>query len=154
MGNTTTKQVGDFQAGVGKAGADIGVVMSTIFAVILIIIAITMAVFALIPEKPWDCPDRVTSAQQQVEEMCTAQPLLGVTECNNQRTDLANAKQYCSTKHKRLYLLFGLLLIPLALLMIWLSHWWRREVHHSKTAAQVGGTLFELGALQDLFGRN
>jgi hypothetical protein len=154
MGNTTTKQVGDLQAGVGKVGADIGVVISTIFAVILIIIAITMVIFALIPVNPLDCPDRVTAAQQQVETMCSTPPLLSVTQCTNKRTDLDNAKQYCSTKHKRLYLLFGLLLIPLALLMIWLSHWWRREVHHSKTAAQVGGTMFELGALQDLFGRN
>ena len=153
MRNKTSKQIGNFQAGVGKVGAEIGVVISTIFAVILIIVAITMVIFALIPVKPWDCPDRVTSSQQQVEAMCTIHPV-NSDECTNQRTDLDNAKQYCSTKHKRLYLLFGLLLIPLALLMIWLSHWWRREVHHSKTAAQVGGTMFELGAFGDLFGRN
>ena len=151
MGNTTTKQVGDFQAGVGKVGADVGVVTSTIFAVILIIIAIVMAVFALIPAKPWDCPEKVTDAQQQVDIMCNG---AFKDVCSNSRTDLANAKQYCSTKHRRLALLFGLLLIPLALLIVWFSHWWRGEVHHSRTAAQVGGTMLELGALQNLLGRN
>jgi len=153
MGNTTTKQVGDFQAGVGKVGADIGVVMSTIFAVILIIIAIVMAVFALIPVKPWDCPERVTDAQQQVDILCKGE-FQDENRCDQNRTDLANAKQYCSTKQRKLPLLFGLLLIPVALLVIWLAHWWRGEVHHSRTAAQVGGTMLELGALQNLLGRN
>ena len=149
MGNTSGKQVGDFQAGVGKVGADVGVVTSTIFAVILIIVAIVMTIMALIPVKPWDCPDRVTSAQQSVNFMCSGKFHNG---CSNARTDLTNAKRYCSTKSRRLILLLGLLLIPLALLMVWGSHWWRREVHHSKTAAEVGGSLFEFGMLQNLFG--
>ena len=90
MGNTSGKQVGDFQAGVGKVSADVGVVTSTIFAVILIIIAIVMAIMALIPVKPWDCPDRVTSARQRVNFMCTGKFQQG---CSNAHTDLTNAKE-------------------------------------------------------------
>jgi len=151
MGNTTAKKVGDFQAGVGKIGADVGVITATIFAVILIIVAIVMTIMALIPVKPWDCPDRVTSAQKRVNFMCTGKFQQG---CSNARTDLMNTKKYCSTKSRRLILLLGLLFIPLALLMVWGAHWWKREVHHSKTAAEIGGSLFEYNALQGLFGNN
>ena len=152
MGNVSAKQVGNFQARVGKAGASIDVVAATIFAVILIIIAIIMTIMALIPVKPWDCPDKVTSAQQEVNNVCTVVKLPNA--CNNARLVETNAKRYCSTKKRRLILLFGLLLIPIALLLVWGTHWWKREVHRSKTAAELGGTLLEYNYLKGLSGNN
>jgi len=152
MGNTTTKNVGDFQAGVGKVGADMGMIMSVIFAVILVIIAIVLTVIALIPVTPGDCPEAVKIAQQTKDNACNNMLPLG--NCDSETRALAEAKKHCATKEKRLVLLFGLLLIPLAALIVGLSYWWRREVHSNRTAAQVGGTMFELGALDDIFGHH
>ena len=35
-----------------------------------------------------------------------------------------------------------------------LAHWWLSYEKKSRTAAQIGGTLFEVGIISDLFGRN
>ena len=121
MGNVTTKQVGNFQANVGKISADYSVIMSIIVAVILVIGAIIMTVIALIPRN--DCPD------------------------DDDDPD-------CKKKHRPLVFLWGLLLIPLAILIVYLSKWWQSETRHSKTAAEVGGTMTEIALAEDLFGRH
>jgi uncharacterized Tic20 family protein len=151
MVNKTTKNVGDFQAGVGKVGADMGMIISVIFAVILVIIAIVLTVLALIPVTPGDCPEAVKFAQQNKDSECSSYFQLP-SDCEQSKKALAEAKKHCATKEKRLVLLFGLLLIPFAALIVGLSHWWRGEVHGNRTAAQVGGTMLEVGVLQDIFG--
>ena len=55
MGNTTTKQVGNFQADVGKADATMGVIGAYFMAVILIVIALVLAVMAFVPSSSPTC---------------------------------------------------------------------------------------------------
>lgn len=57
MGNTTTKDVGNFQAGVGKVDADMSLIGAWIFAVILVILALVFASQAFVARKPSDCMD-------------------------------------------------------------------------------------------------
>ena len=122
MGNITGKQVGDFQANVGKTSADIGVFVSYITAGILTLIAIGLAIAAFIPMKPFGCDDDSGDPQE---------------------------KQRCSKKTQQFWLLWFLFLIPIAVLIVFGSKWWDNFVHHNKTGAQIGGTMFELNTLKD-----
>lgn len=142
MGNITTKSIGDFQANVGIFSADLSVIISYITAAILVIIAICLGIAALIPMKPWDCGD-LDSKKKFMNDVCD----------NYQDSTCKDAIQdykRCNTKVKNTWLLWFLLLIPLAILIIVFSKWWDHYVHTNKTAAQVGGTLFELNTLKNL----
>lgn len=121
------KNVGNFQANVGYFSADFGVIMSYVIAGILTLIAIGLAITALIPMKPWDC---AYDYDFPIDE---------------------DEKKRCNTKVKHLWLLWFLLLIPLAVLIVFFSKWWKGYVHKNKTAAQVGGTLFEVSTLKNIF---
>ena len=146
MGNTTTKSVGDFQANVGIFSADIGVIISYVTAGILILIAIGLAITALIPMKPWDC-------ENQQELNSDIQSNCGQDESSIFCKNAQEENNRCNTKIKHLWLLWFLLLIPLAVLIVLFSKWWDHYVHTNRTAAQVGGTLFELNTLKN-FMRN
>lgn len=148
MGNTNTKDIGKFQSNVGKVGADISLITSVIIAVFLILVSIVLTILAFIPAKPSDCPDVVDSAKKQRDIDCSSIN----EECDQAKETLSNAEKHCATKRSRYELLYGLLLIPIALLIVGLAYWWKQEVNTSKTAAQVGGALFEIGMLQDIFG--
>ena len=146
MGNLV-KSVGNFQANVGIFSADIGVIISYVTAGILIIVAIGLAITAFVPMKPWNCDD-----QQELNDNIK-------TFCGNgqdksiQCSDAKDENKRCNTKVKQTWLLWFLLLIPLAVLIVIFSKWWDHYVHTNKTAAQVGGTLFELNTLKN-FMRN
>ena len=146
MGNTTTKSVGDFQANVGIFSADIGVIISYVTAGILILIAIGLAITALIPMKPWDCEDQ-QELNSDIQSNC------GQDESSILCKNAQEENNRCNTKIKHLWLLWFLLLIPLAVLIVLFSKWWDHYVHTNRTAAQVGGTLFELNTLKN-FMRN
>jgi len=132
MGNITGKQVGDFQANVGKTSADIGVFVSYITAGILTLIAIGLAIAAFIPMKPFGCEDDPIECQNDPHS----------SECTDE-------KQRCSKKTQQFWLLWFLFLIPIAVLIVFGSKWWDNFVHHNKTGAQIGGTMFELNTLKD-----
>lgn len=146
MGNTTTKSVGDFQANVGIFSADIGVIISYVTAGILILIAIGLAITALIPMKPWDCEDQ-QELNSDIQSNC------GQDESSILCKNAQEENNRCNTKIKHLWLLWFLLLIPLAVLIVLFSKWWDHYLHTNRTAAQVGGTLFELNTLKN-FMRN
>jgi len=146
MGNTTTKSVGDFQANVGIFSADIGVIISYVTAGILILIAIGLAITAFVPMKPWNCED-----QQELNSDIQSNCKLDKTSIMCK--DAIEENKRCNTKIKHLWLLWFLLLIPFAVLIVVFSKWWDHYVHTNKTAAQVGGTLFELNTLKN-FMRN
>ena len=55
MGNSVTKSIGDFQANVGTVTSDLSLMVTYIFAGIIILIAIGLAIASFIPMKPWDC---------------------------------------------------------------------------------------------------
>ena len=146
MGNITTKSVGNFQANVGIFSADIGVIISYVTAGILILVAIGLAITAFVPMKPWDCDDLKQLRQNEIV-MCT--PPVDQKICNDAKDEIKR----CNTNVKQTWLLWFLLLIPLAVLIVLFSKWWDHYVHTNKTAAQVGGTLFELNTLKN-FMRN
>jgi len=73
--------------------------------------------------------------------------------CNDARQDYNDEKKRCNTKVKQTWLLWFLLLIPLAVLIVIFSKWWDHYVHSNKTAAQIGGTIFELNTVKN-FMRN
>ena len=146
MGNITTKSVGNFQANVGIFSADIGVIISYVTAVILILIAIGLAIAAFVPMKPWDCTD-LDDLKQTMKTECPNPQFPKV--CKDAQTDYNNEKKRCNTKVKQTWLLWFLLLIPLAVLIVIFSRWWKHYVHTNRTAAQVGGTLFELNTLKN-----
>ena len=148
MGNVTGKQVGDFQAQVGRKDADINVAVAWGVGVVLVLTAIVMTIVALIPRRPIDCPDKVDEANDQVKILCKGSMLQDM--CEGAKHDLAKAKQYCATKEKTLWLLWGLLLIPLAVLIIFVARWWQGETRHSRSVAQLGGTMTEVGLARDL----
>ena len=146
MGNITTKSVGDFQANVGIFSADIGVIISYVTAGILILIAIGLAITALVPMKPWNCEDQ-QELNSDIKSNC------GQDKSSIMCKNAIEENKRCNTKIKHLWLLWFLLLIPLAVLIVIFSKWWDHYVHTNKTAAQVGGTLFELNTLKN-FMRN
>lgn len=134
MGNVTTKSVGDFQANVGQFSGDLGVIMSYIFAGFLIIVGIVMAVFSFVPMGPLDCTK---------DEQCST--------FGEQSQECKDETKRCNKKTKHPWLLLFLLLIPLAVLIVLVSKWWDHLVHTNKTAAQIGGTMFELQTAKDIF---
>ena len=147
MGNITTKSVGNFQANVGIFSADIGVIISYVTAGILIIVAIGLAITAFVPMKPWNCDDLKQLRQNEIVQ-CIPPPA-DPRICNDAKDEIKR----CNTKVKQTWLLWFLLLIPLAVLIVIFSRWWKHYVHTNRTAAQVGGTLFELNTLKN-FTRN
>lgn len=137
MGNITGKQVGDFQANVGKASADIDVIVSYIIAGILILVAIGFAIVAFIPMKPDDCiSDETCSVYGKPSSQCISEE----NRCNKKKPN-----------HK--FLLF-LILIPIAVIIVILAKVWDHAVHTNKTIAQINGTMAEVGMARDILGTN
>ena len=128
MSDNTLKSIGDFQANVGYFSADINVIITYIMAGIMIIAAIVLAIISFIPMKPFDCNDDTINASEQ---------------------DYNNEVKRCNTKVKQPQLLWFLLLIPFAILIVFLARYWNKLVHRNRAAAQIGGTMFELNTLKD-----
>ena len=148
MGNITEK-VGDFQASVGILDADVKVVGAWVVAVILTVFGVGLGIMALIPHKPKDCPNTVNDASQRVHTLCTNRILSfsrggSATMCNQAKQDKQAAEEHCAKKVQSLWMLLGLLLIPLAVGIVWLAKWWQRMVEQNRTVAQVIGTIDEV----------
>lgn len=129
-------QLGDFQANVGKFSADMGLIVSYIIAGILILIAIVLAIFAFIPTKPGDCDK---------DDICKT--------FGAQSSDCKEETDRCNKKKPHYMLLWFLILIPIGIIIVLFSKWWKHYVHTNRTAAQVGGTLFEINTARDLLGK-
>ncbi len=129
-------QLGDFQANVGKFSADMGLIVSYIIAGILILIAIVLAIFAFIPTKPSDCDK---------DDICKT--------FDAQSMDCTEETDRCNKKKPHYMLLWFLILIPIGIIIVLFSKWWKHYVHTNRTAAQVGGTLFEINTARDLLGK-
>ena len=144
MGNITTKSVGNFQANVGIFSADIGVIISYVTAGILIIVAIGLAIAAFVLMKPWNC-DNQQELNDNIKTFCSNGQDKSLT-CSNAKDE----NKRCNTKVKQPQLLWFLLLIPGAILLVFIAKYWDKLVHRNKTAAQIGGTMFELNTLKNL----
>lgn len=143
MGNITGKQVGDFQANVGKASADIDVIVSYIIAGILILVAIGFAIVAFIPMKPNNCDD------DYIHDTCDY-PF----NTSNEQQCIDKENKRCSKKKPNHMFLLFLILIPIAVIIVILARVWDHAVHTNRTIAQIGGTMAEVGMARDILGRN
>ena len=113
-----------------------GLIVSYIIAGILILIAIVLAIFAFIPTKPRDCDK---------DDICKTY--------SAQSIDCKEETDRCNKKKPHYILLWFLILIPIGIIIILFSKWWKHYVHTNRTAAQVGGTLFEINTARDLLGK-
>ena len=126
-------KIGDFQANVGIFSADMSVIVSYIIATLLIITAIVLAIIAFIPTKPDDCIK---------DDIC-------LTEGQNSQ-ECKDETARCNKKKPNYILLLFLILIPIAIIIVLFSKWWDHYVKTNRTAAQVGGTMFEIDTARDL----
>lgn len=145
MVNISTKKIGDFQAKVGEVSANIGLIISYIVAGILIIMAIVLSIMSFIPMKPLDC----YVLKKNMDDACLKET--SSTMCNDATEKYKEEEKRCSTNTKHTWLLWFLCLIPIAILIVILSKWWKHFVDTNKTAAQIGGTMFEINSLKNIF---
>lgn len=152
MGNSATKSIGDFQANVGTVSSDLSLMVTYIFAGILILIAIGLAITALIPMKPWDCID-LGVLKNNVNFNCDNQTVaqFGQKACDDAKEAYNNEQDRCNTPVRQTWLLWFLFLIPLAVIIIFVNRWWNHLVHTNKTAAIIQGTGFELQTARNIF---
>lgn len=152
MGNSATKSIGDFQANVGTVSSDLSLMVTYIFAGIIILIAIGLAITALIPMKPWDCID-LGVLKNNVNFNCDNQTVaqFGQKACDDAQKAYDNEQDRCNTPVRQTWLLWFLFLIPLAVIIIFVNRWWNHLVHTNKTAAIVQGTGFELQTARNIF---
>ena len=138
-----TKSIGNFQANVGKLSSNINVITSYIIAGLLILIAIGFAIYAFIPQRPVDCEDN-SSLKDDINTYCN-------TTFKNECEHANSEYDRCQKKTKNLVFLWFLLLIPLGIIIVIIMKWWNHIVHTNKTAAQLQGTLSEVGMIKDIF---
>lgn len=151
---------GDFQANVGRASAKASIVGAWIFAVLLGIIAIIMAIFAFIPTYKDDCQDDLESARRSLsncKEAVKTKP--GITDktsipntCDDEKDQVSSLTKTCK-KSRNYLLLIGLIMIPLGVLVVWGAKAWDRKVQSSRSAAQFGGALTEASIVSDMMQR-
>ena len=122
------QDLGNFQAGMGRIGADANVMGAYILASILILIAVALGVMAFVPMKSGDCTTDWSS--------------------NNKKENISNAT--CEKKNYYWFLLISLGLVLLAIFTVWIAKWWKKEISHNKTAQEVGGTLFEAQLVKNI----
>ena len=120
MGNTTGKQIGNFQADVGRADSTMGLIFAYITAGIMILIAIILTISAFIPQEDPSCKD---------------DPL--------QPKPCPKKRNYA--------LLWGLILIPIAILIVYVTKSWNHLVMTNKNAAIADGTMAEVNWFSNLF---
>lgn len=149
MGNNTLKSIGDFQANVGIFSADINVIITYVIAVIMIIFSIVLAIISFIPMKPFDCNDNKINALKQEKEIDCSPPIIE-SVCKSSEQNYNNEVKRCNTKVKQPQLLWFLLLIPGAILLVFIAKYWDKLVYRNKTAAQLGGAMFELNTFNTL----
>ena len=141
----------NFQKKVGYAGDDMKVIVAYIFAGILTIIAISLAIVAFIPMKPWDCDNDILQGKKDYMNsgICDTQDTLAYNKhmCQDARNDYNSEKKRCNTKVKNLRLLWFLLLIPLGILIVIFYKWYDNFIHHNKMFAVFDGTELEAQAL-------
>jgi len=141
------KSVGNFQANVGIFSADLHLIITYITAGILIIIGIGLAVVSFVPMKPWVCNEQ--SLKNKADADCKSAST--AEDCKDSEQAYMKEKTRCNTKAKQPWLLWFLVLIPIAIIMVLISRWWNHLVHTNRTAAQIGGTMFEAQTAKNIF---
>jgi len=129
--------IGNFQQQVGIFSGYWGLISSVIFAIILFGGGIAMIYFGATPHSWFSSGSPCTEDGQCMDD----EKCLDFT---------------CQTKPEKStgLVIGGVIAIIIAPLLVWLAHWWLSYEKKNRAAAQIGGTLFELGVLSDLFGRN
>ena len=123
MGNITGKQIGNFQADVGRADSTMELIFVYITAGIMILIAIFLSISAFIPQEDPSCQD-----DPMEPKPCP--------------------------KKRNYALLWGLILIPIAILIVYISKTWNHLVMGNKNVAIADGTMAEANWFSNLFNKN
>ena len=144
---STADKVINFQQQVGKVGASFSLIVAYIFAGIMMLAGVLLALTAFVPVAPSDCPDTVNNAQSRVDVMCNG-PV--TTECKNAQDALTKAKAHCAKKTNHYAMLLFLLLIPLGVGVIYLAKFAKHEVDTNPAWGAVAGTATELQLARDV----
>ena len=139
MGQVSAKDIGDTQQSIGKVGAKVGVITSTVLGVIFILIGIGFCIAAFIPMEISSSTNRPC----QYDKDC-----IGDDTCDHDSGKCMKKE----TKKKKHYwfLIPGVILIGLAIFIIWFSRWWNTYAQHSRGAAQVGAMGMEAAFLHNI----
>jgi K+-transporting ATPase A subunit len=137
MGNTSTKNIGDFQQNVGKSSTNINVIISMIIAIILVITGIIIGIRAIVPyaDKPSSdkkCGDDINCFE-------------------NETCDLKTRKCIKIKKTHYKLLIISFILFIIAFFIVWFSKFWKKEVYENKTLAEIQGTETEANIINNLF---
>ena len=129
--------IGNFQQQVGIFSGYWGLITSIIFAIILFAGGIAMLYFGATPHSWFSSEFNCSNEEDCMDD----------EKCINGT---------CQTKPEKStgLVIGGVIAIIIAPLLVWLAHWWLSYEKKNRAAAQVGGTLFEVGIISDLFGRN
>jgi hypothetical protein len=123
-----------------------------IFAGIIILIAIGLAIASFVPMKPWDCID-LDILKQNKNSSCefAKKDDQFQQDCDKDTKNYNKELDRCNTPVRQTWLLWFLFLIPLAVIIIFVNRWWNHLVHTNKTAAIVQGTGFEIQTARNIF---
>lgn len=175
-GDISSKDVGDFQANVGQVSANIGVITGTIFGSLSIIAAIVFTIMAFVPMTdassndlclPQMCSNPIegcvngscviTDPRYQDKGFINSNVPCGqVKPCPNSESCVNGICQITGDNPKRRHyslLIVAAIFLAIGIGLIWGSRAWRNYTKTSRTASQIGGTMAEVGMLENIFGR-
>ena len=116
MGNVTTKDVVNFQIETGRIESKTQLFGTYIFGTLLIIVGCVCTYYSFKPISQMSCYSN--NDEMKVNEACNPLNTNDNKDCQDAKDALDKKKSMCSVKKPRHVLLFGALLIPLAILMI------------------------------------
>ena len=148
ISSKTATKVGNFQAGVGTASADINLVGAYIFGGIMFVLAIVFAVIALVPSSDSEFSTNIPCSEKS--------GLPGpFKSCPNGETCDPNegkCKKPETPKKRHLMFLIGTVIaILVGIAIIWLSRVTSRAVHSNRAFAETYGTLAEANLISNAF---
>jgi hypothetical protein len=145
MGNTSAKDVGDFQQRVGQAYAVYGFYMAVFIAILMVLVSMYVGYLAV-----------------TIQEFDTYDPCVYDTDCpkdkNSFHTNCNRATNTCSVpsekgekgKHPKL-LLVSLGIVLLAVAIVFFANLWKNIVLQNRSLAIVSGTGAEIGLARSMF---
>jgi hypothetical protein len=144
MGNVTAKDVGQFQIETGRIESKKQLFGTWFFGIVLIIIGCVCVYYSFKPTSQMSCYSN--DEEMRVNEACSPMNTNDDKdkECQDAKDALDKKKQMCSVKKPKRVLLFGALLIPLAILMIMYAIWNDKIVQKNDFAAIGKATRSEI----------
>lgn len=150
-----------FQQGVGKFGADSGVIAAVFGGAIMIIIGVVLLVLSFIPMRQSKLRQRDSCTQDKdcrLGQFCRDSLCACSNDANCSNGGTCDPSGACSDPDgggkKRVWWLslVGLVLIALAIFGMWYSVWYKKEVYKNKAVAELGAVSVEAGVAAGVIG--